>query len=129
MADYMRQRSLHDADNWIANACSMIKQMSTSDEFAMFHAEEVVHYVTQEQINAGVIDLQPDMRFIHQGFVMPERTEFANPETTFGQKSTVARCARCSGLLVTENIQKRASDEPGNTYHVCDRCGHRQKIG
>jgi DNA-directed RNA polymerase subunit M/transcription elongation factor TFIIS len=94
-----------------------------------FQLDEILHYVTLEDIHTNVVGLNRDYEFTKELFLQhPEEAEdprLQTPDETFGENTGSQRCPVCKGTdTVTMSRQVRCADEPTSEYVYCV-CGHK----
>jgi DNA-directed RNA polymerase subunit M/transcription elongation factor TFIIS len=106
---------------WVAK---LVRQIND-----VFQLNEVIHFVTEEQINNNVIVLNPDRAMIAVLFknIMNVSQKFQDPNVTFGKDLKNTQCPKCKGFnTLSVQAQTRAIDEPGRWDYEClDPCRHR----
>lgn len=91
-----------------------------------FQVEEVLHFLTLEQLTHNVVNLNPDKDYVHGLFANKPiivNTHLQSPSVTFNTEKTGFQCPNCrqfKGCPMHE--QHRASDEPGRTRYLCSNC-------
>jgi DNA-directed RNA polymerase subunit M/transcription elongation factor TFIIS len=98
-----------------------------------FQLEEVIYFVTAEEILKGIVNLNPDRSSMIQQFhsvTVSENSSLQTPEETFGKRLLSPQCIKCKGYnTISMQRQARSIDEPGRTDFQClDRCGHAWSI-
>lgn len=95
-----------------------------------FQREEVLHYVTLEQVQTGVISLQSEYDYLVSQYqpALATTQPLQSPEQTFGEKTVTRPCPKCRSRDTTFFIvQLRSADEPSSVVHKCGSCGHNWK--
>lgn len=92
--------------------------------------EEVLHYVTLEQVQNGDVPLQSEYDYLVREYkpALATRQPLKTPEDTFGEKTATRPCPKChsrdTGFFA---IQMRSADEPTSYLHYCNTCKHNWK--
>ena len=105
----------------------LVKLQSIKTEFQL---EEVLHYVTLEQVQQGYVPSQPEYEYLTRQYQPTSSTSqpIQTPEKTFGEKIVNRPCPRChsteTGFLAA---QLRSADEPTSYLFKCETCGYNWK--
>jgi DNA-directed RNA polymerase subunit M/transcription elongation factor TFIIS len=95
----------------------------------VFQLNEVIHFVTEEQINTHTIVLNPDramMASLFKNKISPLHHQLQDPSVTFEKDLKNTQCQRCKKFnTLSIQSQKRAIDEPGRNDYQCLDCKHR----
>lgn len=119
-------------------------QISTHNHTLQCLIDEMLHYVTLEDIRSGVVRLHQDQErlrtmyseYFHHGNPDGNRPPQTGvhpcirvPEETFDRKIDSKKCPRClSTDTITIQMQKRSIDEPGSYFSQCVQCNHRWRV-
>ncbi len=98
----------------------------------LFQLDEIMHYTTVEDIQAGTVVLNGEERQLEKlfnEFHNRERVRLQEPDTTLGTSIHVDKCVRCqSSNTLSMARQTRSVDEPMSIYVQCLTCGHRWRL-
>jgi DNA-directed RNA polymerase subunit M/transcription elongation factor TFIIS len=114
---------------WCRKVAARLNDYMNSD-LAEFKCSEVLHYVTEDHVRQGFVNMHSDRTCVHLKTTVSEGAPFpklSSPEHTFGE-TTSTKCLKCdSTKLLSMARQTRSSDEPTNYYFQCLQCQHRWK--
>lgn len=95
-----------------------------------FQLEEILHYVTLEQVQNGEVSLQSEYDYLVRNYqpTLTTHQPLKTPEETFGEKIATRPCPKChsrdTGFFA---VQMRSADEPVSYLHYCNTCKHNWK--
>lgn len=91
--------------------------------------EEVLHYLTKEQLEQGIVSMQAEHEYLVSQYSLPTApSQLRTPVETFGEKTATPPCVKCKSRDTTFfAIQNRSADEPTSYFFQCNTCRHSWK--
>jgi DNA-directed RNA polymerase subunit M/transcription elongation factor TFIIS len=102
-----------------------------SDDVMNFKRLEILHYLTQEQLQHGNVEFNPDQLFMQQCYpTQGRKLTLQSFETTFNTRIKGLKCPNCQKRNATTlERQTRSMDEPSSYYSHCNDCNHQWRSG
>lgn len=119
------ESSLQD---WLRLVFDRGRHYTSQSEFE-FYLDELLPYVTLDDIRQGSINLQPEVLYVESLYrqraalnASDQSSGLQKPEVTFGAEVKVQLCRKCRvGECSIQVIQTRSADEPAYTFYTCKR--------
>lgn len=116
-------------DNQLQDWCKKALAIPYESRIAQLKRDELLHYVTAEDIRNLRVISNRDYLYLKQLFVESQdknMSKLQTPEETFGEKVSSEPCRKCGSVeTITMAIQVRSADEPTSYYSQCESCSHR----
>ncbi len=91
-----------------------------------FQLNEVIHFVTEQQLNSNTIVLNPDRAMMAELFknkISDVHHKLQDPSVTFEKDLKCTQCPRCKKFnTLSVQSQRRSIDEPGRVDYQCLDC-------
>lgn len=94
-----------------------------------YMVEELVHYVTIEELKSGKVATSPDQKCVEEAFSQLTAIELTeeevndllqSPDVTFGETLEKRPCRKCKKTnTLMFHLQARSVDEPTQTFFIC----------
>lgn len=119
---------------WLRLVFDRRRHYTSPSEFE-FYLDELLPYVTLDDIRQGSINLQPEVMYVESLYrqraaemtASDHSSGLQKPEVTFGAEVKVEHCHKCKiGECEIQIRQLRSGDEPAETLYICKRslCKH-----